>query len=48
MASTPGNHYAHATLLRRTLLKAFAGLSVATALGLSVRERVLLPELFSD
>lgn len=33
---------------RRTLLKGFAGLSVATALGLSVRERVLLPELFSD
>lgn len=33
---------------RRTLLKGFVGLSVATALGLSVRERVLLPELFSD
>jgi len=33
---------------RRTVLKGFAGLSVATALGLSVRERVLLPELFSD
>ncbi|WEK28895.1 MAG: DUF4880 domain-containing protein [Candidatus Pseudomonas phytovorans] len=33
---------------RRTLLKGFAGLSVATALGLSVRERMLLPELFSD
>lgn len=33
---------------RRTLLKGFAGLGVATALGLSVRERVLLPELFSD
>ncbi|ONH52760.1 FecR family protein [Pseudomonas cedrina] len=33
---------------RRTVLKGFAGLGVATALGLSVRERVLLPELFSD
>lgn len=33
---------------RRTVLKGLAGLSVATALGLSVRERVLLPELFSD
>ncbi|MBC3235088.1 DUF4880 domain-containing protein [Pseudomonas lurida] len=33
---------------RRTLLKGLAGLGVATALGLSVRERVLLPDLFSD
>lgn len=33
---------------RRTLLKGFAGLSVAVATGFSVRERVLLPELFSD
>lgn len=33
---------------RRAVLKGFAGLGVATALGLSVRERMLLPELFSD
>ncbi|WP_339425904.1 DUF4880 domain-containing protein [Pseudomonas proteolytica] len=33
---------------RRTLLKGFAGLGVAAAMGLSVRERVLLPQLFSD
>lgn len=33
---------------RRTVLKGLAGLSVATAVGLSVRERALLPELFSD
>ncbi|MGL5997191.1 MAG: DUF4880 domain-containing protein [Pseudomonas proteolytica] len=33
---------------RRTLLKAFAGLGIASAMGLSVRERVLLPQLFSD
>lgn len=33
---------------RRTLLKGFAGLGVAVAAGFSVRERVLLPELFSD
>lgn len=39
---------ARSAVSRRTLLKGFAGLSVATALGLSVRERVLLPELFSD
>ena len=39
---------ARSTPSRRTLLKGFAGLGIATALGLSVRERVLLPELFSD
>ena len=39
---------ARSTPSRRTLLKGFAGLGVVTALGLSVRERVLLPELFSD
>lgn len=33
---------------RRTLLKGFAGLGVALATGYSVRERILLPELFSD
>ena len=37
----------HATS-RRTLLKGFAGLGVALATGFSVRERILLPELFSD
>lgn len=39
---------ARSTPSRRTVLKGFAGLSIASALGLSVRERVLLPELFSD
>ena len=39
---------ARSAVSRRTLLKGFAGLSVASALGLGVRERVLLPELFSD
>ena len=33
---------------RRTLLKGFAGLGVMLATGYGVRERVLLPELFSD
>lgn len=33
---------------RRTLLKGIAGLAVLTATGISVRERSLLPELFSD
>ncbi len=39
---------ARSTSSRRTLLKGFVGLGVATCLGLSVRERALLPELFSD
>ncbi|MCI8209740.1 transcriptional regulator [Pseudomonas sp. S25] len=39
---------ARSTTSRRTLLKGFVGLGVATCLGLSVRERALLPELFSD
>lgn len=33
---------------RRTVLKGFAGLGIALATGLAVRERVLLPTLFSD
>ncbi|WP_110970700.1 DUF4880 domain-containing protein [Pseudomonas huaxiensis] len=33
---------------RRTLLKGFAGFAVLAAAGVSVRERTLLPELFSD
>ena len=33
---------------RRTLLKGFAGLGIAAAMGLGVRERVVLPQLFSD
>ncbi|KQQ57207.1 hypothetical protein ASF84_08615 [Pseudomonas sp. Leaf127] len=33
---------------RRTLLKGFAGLGVVTAAGWGARERVLLPQLFSD
>ncbi|MFP3517066.1 DUF4880 domain-containing protein [Pseudomonas sp. SIMBA_077] len=33
---------------RRTLLKGFAGLGVVMATGVSVHERVLLPQLFSD
>lgn len=33
---------------RRSVLKGFAGLGVVLATGLSVRERVLLPQLFSD
>lgn len=33
---------------RRTLLKGFAGLGVATAAGWGAHERVLLPQLFSD
>ena len=36
------------TSTRRGLLKGFAGLGVVLATGVSVRERVLLPELFSD
>jgi len=39
---------ARSTPSRRTLLKGFAGLGLAAATGFSVRERVLLPELFSD
>ncbi|KQB52713.1 transcriptional regulator [Pseudomonas endophytica] len=37
----------HATS-RRSLLKGFAGLGVVMATGVSVHERVLLPQLFSD
>lgn len=33
---------------RRALLKGFAGLGLVMAAGIGVRERVLLPELFSD
>lgn len=40
--------HARSTSSRRTVLKGLAGLGVATALGWSVRERELLPELFSD
>ncbi|MEB0207226.1 DUF4880 domain-containing protein [Pseudomonas sp. CCC3.1] len=36
------------TTSRRTLLKGFAGLGLVMAAGVGVRERVLLPELFSD
>lgn len=39
---------ARSTSSRRMLLKGFVGLGVAAATGFSVRERVLLPELFSD
>ncbi|MCQ3031622.1 DUF4880 domain-containing protein [Pseudomonas syringae] len=39
---------ARSTSSRRTLLKGFVGLGVTTCLGLSLRERALLPELFSD
>lgn len=47
-AGARGLLQARGTASRRNVLKGFAGLGVVLAAGLSVRERVLLPELFSD
>jgi transmembrane sensor len=40
--------YARHACSRRTLLKGFAGLGIATVSGLGMHERVVMPELFSD
>jgi len=47
-ASTRGLLRSRAGSSRRTLLKGFAGFAVLAASGIAVRERALLPELFSD